>query len=97
MDCPFSCGHFEMRLTSVGLFVQCVYDDNLPQYDNLVVLGPGRPSAGGPKMDRRAATSPGVIKISRLASCLRHSARRGPDPKVALIKLLMTKILINLI
>ena len=31
-------------------------------------LGPGRPSAGGPRMDRRAVTSPGVVKISRLAS-----------------------------
>ena len=89
MDCPCSCGHFEMRLTSVGLFVQCVYDDNLPQYDNLVVLGPGRPSAGGPKMDRRAVTSRGVAKISRLASRLRHSARRGPGPTAVLIKLFM--------
>ena len=31
-------------------------------------LGPGRPSAGGPRMDRRAVTSSGVVKISRLAS-----------------------------
>ena len=31
-------------------------------------LGPGRPSAGGPRMDRRAVTSLGVVKISRLAS-----------------------------
>ena len=31
-------------------------------------LGPGRPSAGGPRMDRRAVTSPGVVKISRQIS-----------------------------
>ena len=31
-------------------------------------LGPGRPSAGGPRMDRRAETCPGVVKISRLTS-----------------------------
>ena len=33
-------------------------------------LGPGLPSAGGPRMDRRVVTSPGVLKVS----CLRHSA-----------------------
>ena len=37
-------------------------------------LGPGRPSAGGPRMDRWVVTSPGVVKVSRLAS---NSARRG--------------------
>ena len=26
-----------------------------------VKLGPGRPSAGGPRMDRRTVTSPGVL------------------------------------
>ena len=41
-----------------------------------MVLGPGRPSAGGPRMDRRAVTSPGVEKISRLALRLRRSAWR---------------------
>ena len=35
--------------------------------ENLLQLGPGRPSAGGPRMDRRAVTSPGVVKISRLS------------------------------
>ena len=44
----------------------------------LVLLGPGWPSAGGPRMDRRVVTSPGVVKVSRLASRLRRSARRGP-------------------
>ena len=33
---------------------------------DLYQLGPGRPSAGGPRKDRRAVTSPGVVKISRL-------------------------------
>ena len=44
-------------------------------------LGPGRPSAGGPRMDGRAVTSLGIVKISRLASRLRRSARRGPEPE----------------
>ena len=52
------------------------------------ILGPGRPSAGRLRMDRRAVTSPLVVKISRLAR-LRHSARRGPDPTAVLIKLFM--------
>ena len=52
-------------------------------------LGPGRPLAGGPRMDRWAVTSSGVVKISRLTLRLRRSARRGPDPTAALIKLLM--------
>ena len=54
-------------------------------------LGPGRPSAGGPRMDRQAVTSPGVVQIWRLASRLRRSARRGPDPTavLTLIKCLM--------
>ena len=38
-------------------------------------LGPGQLSAGGPRMDRRAMTSPGVVKISRLALRLWRSAR----------------------
>ena len=55
------------------------------------VLGPGRPSAGGPRMDRQAVTSPGVVKMSRLASRLWRSTRRGPDPTAVLIKRLMKK------
>ena len=39
-------------------------------------LGPGRPPAGGPRMDRRVVTSSGVVNVSRLASHLRRSARR---------------------
>ena len=58
-------------------------------------LGPGRPSAGGPRMDRRAVTSPGVVKILRLASRLRRSAGRGTYPTAVLIKHLMKKILFN--
>ena len=42
-----------------------------------VQLGPG---PGGPRMDRRAVTSLGVVKISRLALRLRRSAQSGPDP-----------------
>ena len=48
-----------------------------------IQLGPGPPSAGGPRMDRRV----GVVKISRHDSRLRCSARRGPDPTAVLIKL----------
>ena len=44
-------------------------------------LGPGRPSAGGPRMDRWVVTCPGVVKISRLASRLQRSARRS-DPLI---------------
>ena len=58
-------------------------------------IGPGRPSAGGPRMDRRAVTSPGVVKILRLASRLRRSAGRGTYPTAVLIKHLMKKILFN--
>ena len=61
----------------------------------LRTLGPGRPSAGGPRMDRRAVTSPGVVKILRLASRLRRSAGRGTYPTAVLIKHLMKKILFN--
>ena len=39
-------------------------------------LGPGRPSAGGPRMDHRVVTISGVVNVSRLASRLRRSARR---------------------
>ena len=39
---------------------------------NFVILGHGRPLAGGPRMDRRL----GVVNVSRLASRLRRSARR---------------------
>ena len=58
-----------------------------------VSLGPGRPSAGGPRMDRRAVTSSGVVKISRLASRLRRSARRGPHilPRGCGPKLFLTR------
>ena len=42
----------------------------------LLTLGPGRPSAGGPRMDRRVVTSLGVVNVSRLASRLWRSARR---------------------
>ena len=51
-------------------------------------LGPGRPSAGGPRMDRWAMTSLGVVKISRLALRLRRSARKGPEPTSVLMKFL---------
>ena len=51
-------------------------------------LDPGRPSAGGPRVDRRAVTSLGVVKISRLASRLQRSARRGLEPKSVLIGLI---------
>ena len=46
----------------------------------LIELGPGRPPAGGPRMDCRAVTSSGLVKISRLASRLRRSARRLLTP-----------------
>ena len=36
--------------------------------ENFIQLGPGRPSAGGPRMDRRAVTSSRVVNTSRLAS-----------------------------
>ena len=52
-------------------------------------LGPGWRSAGGPRMDRQAVTSFGVVKLSRVASCLRRLARRGPHPSAVLIKLFM--------
>ena len=35
---------------------------------NFKQLGPGRPSAGGPRMDCRVVTSLGVVNVSRLAS-----------------------------
>ena len=55
---------------------------------SLIKLDPGRPSAGGHRMDRRAVTSLGVVKISRLALRLRRSAQRGPKPTSVLIKIL---------
>ena len=55
------------------------------------ILGPGRPSAGGPRMDRQAVTSPGVVKVSRLTSRQRRSARRGSDQTAVLIKLFKKK------
>ena len=55
-------------------------------FDIFDVLGPGRTLAGGPSMDRWAVTSSRFVKISRLASRLRRSARRGPDPTAVLIK-----------
>ena len=45
-------------------------------------LGPGRPSAGGPRMDRQVVTSSVVEKFSRLASRLQRSAwTKSSDPK----------------
>ena len=41
-------------------------------------LGPGRPSAGGPRMDRQVVTSSEVVNVSRLASRLWRSARLLP-------------------
>ena len=38
--------------------------NSVPACNFLPQLGPGRPSAGGPRMDRRAVTSLGVAKIS---------------------------------
>ena len=43
-------------------------------------LGPGRPSAGGPRMDRRAVTSSGVVKISSLTS---QAGRAGYGGKIS--------------
>ena len=40
------------------------------RFDFLPTLGPGWPSAGGPRMDRPAVTSPEVVNISRLVSRL---------------------------
>ena len=45
----------------------CKEDLSIGLVNLLHPLGPGRPSAGGPRMDRRAVTSSGVVKISRLA------------------------------
>ena len=56
----------------------CLYFTLCTVSKDLIILGPGRLSAGGLRMDRRAVTSWGVEKISRLASRLRRSARRGP-------------------
>ena len=58
-----------------------------------IKLGPGRPSAGGPRMDYRAVISLGVVKFSRLASRPRRSARRGPHilPRGCGPKLLLTR------
>ena len=39
------------------------------------LLGPGRPTAGGPRMDRQAVTSLGVVKISRFAPVALSSER----------------------
>ena len=47
------------------------------------LLGPGRPSAGGPRMDRWAVTSSGVVKNSCLA-----------DPTAVLIKLFIKTLLL---
>ena len=48
----------------------------------LFELGPGRPSAGGPRMDRQVVTSLVVEKFSRLASRLQRSAwTKSSDPK----------------
>ena len=67
-----------------GMFIA----HNMRFYDKfLKLLGPGQPSAGGPRMDRRVVTGPRVVKISRLASHLWRSAWRGPQPTEVLIKL----------
>ena len=69
--------------------------DQLVKYPEFFMsLGPGRPGAGGPRMDRRAVTSSGVVKISRLTSRLRRSAWRGPDPTAVLIKLFLKTLLL---
>ena len=70
-----------MTCCQLWLTLQHEYDvPMIPQIWNILYqLGPGRPSAGGPRMDRRAVTSPGVVKVSRLASHLPRSARRGPQ------------------
>ena len=47
-----------------------------------VILGPGRPSAGGPRMDRRAVTSLGVVKISRLARACGAQLGMTNDPLI---------------
>ena len=39
-------------------------------------IGPGRPSAGGPRMDRRGGTSPGFVKNASLCTC---KAQLGGD------------------
>ena len=49
----------------------------LENLENFGKLGPGRPSAGGPRMDRQAVTNLGVVKISCLASRLRRSVWQG--------------------
>ena len=65
----------------------CVYDSTCVFF---YILGPGRPSAGGGRMDRRAVTSLGVVKISRLACACGAQLERGPDPTSVLITLLIT-------
>ena len=48
------------------------------KYKHFISLGPGRPSAGGPRMNHRAVTCPGVAKISRLALT---GCQEPSDPK----------------
>ena len=48
----------------------------------------------GPGMDCWAVTNSEVVKISRLASRLRRSARRGSDPTAVLIKLFLKTLLL---
>ena len=57
--------------------------------DNLYNTRPWPAFGRGPRMDRRAVTCLGVVKISRLALRLWRSAPRGPDPTAVLIKLLL--------
>ena len=79
----------DMMVMSMGSVVEQIQDSrlmfssfNISFHIQLFMKpGPGRPSAGGPRMDRRAVTCPGVVKISCLALRLRRSARRGPEPR----------------
>ena len=43
--------------------------ENAVNFDNFYILGPGRPSAGGPRMDCRVVTSAGVVKVSQRYMC----------------------------
>ena len=66
---------FELRRilrSTHELYTRDVAHPALPSNNlhTFVKLGPGRPSAGGPRMDRRAVTSLEVVKISRLVSRL---------------------------
>ena len=90
----YFCNCFHLLKSKLSCVLNTDQDVDLskcPLSEAFQLLGPGRPSAGGPRMDRRAVTSLGVVKISSFALRLRRSARRGPDPTAVLIKLLMKK------